>query len=98
MDLYTPCICWFVFWLALNMLASFCCLPNTSATYAGIFTMLSYTVCPSILHILGHKLMKEKDLPVHTHYKIFFSPVGWAYGLVALSCLSILAVIVDAAL
>jgi hypothetical protein len=66
-----------------------------SATYAAIFTVLSYTTCPSLLHIQGHRYMTKRELPVHTYYKTHFSSIWVAYALVVLSLLLIIGVIVD---
>jgi hypothetical protein len=69
-----------------------------SAKYAGIFTLLSYTTCPSILHIVGHWEMKKQNLPVDTYYKTKFSSIWFAYGLVIFSCALIVVVIIDGAI
>jgi len=67
------------------------------AKYAGIFTLLSYTFCPALLRIASSKKMKEMGLPSKTYYSSYlFSCAVWAYALVILVVLLIIAVIVDA--
>jgi hypothetical protein len=68
---------------------------NFRATYAGIFTLLSYTTCPSLLAINSHRRMVEAKLPVRTYYHTIFSSTYWAWGLCILSCLVIIGVVVD---
>ena len=47
------------------------------ATYAGIFTLLSYTACPSLLALSSSRQMKEKGYSPETCYSLsyFTSPV-----------------------
>jgi hypothetical protein len=68
------------------------------AKYAGIFTVLSYTVCPSMLALSSHAAMKKKNLPLTTYYSLYFSSYLWSYVLIFLSALVILGVALSAAL
>jgi hypothetical protein len=43
------------------------------AKYAGVFTVLSYTVCPSLLALSSRARMQKMNLPVRTHYSSHFS-------------------------
>lgn len=79
--------------MLLLILVSYCHLLR--ATWAGIFTLLSYTVCPSILAIASKKCMAKAQLPNKTYYHTVFSSAYWAWGLCILSCLVIIGVIVD---
>lgn len=69
------------------------------ALFAGIFTVLSYSVCPSVLCIMSHKRMKQVDLSVKTFYSstLGVSSYVWAQFLLVTSILIIIGVIVDAA-
>jgi hypothetical protein len=62
------------------------------AKYTGIFTILSYTVCPALLALRSHACMKEKNLPLRKHYSSYFSSRLWSYGLLLLSAAMIVAV------
>jgi hypothetical protein len=53
--------------------------------YTGIFTILSFTVCPALLALSSHACMKKKNLPLTTYYSSHFSSRFWAYGLLLLS-------------
>jgi hypothetical protein len=55
------------------------------AKYAGIFTILSFTVCPALLALSSHAHMKEKNLPLTTYYSSHFSSRFWSYGLLLIS-------------
>jgi hypothetical protein len=66
------------------------------ANYAGIFTVLSYTVCPSLLALRSRARMLEMDLPVRTHYSSHFSSRVWSYSLLLLSAVVIGSVVVTA--
>jgi hypothetical protein len=66
--------------------------------YAGIFTVLSYTVCPSMLALSSRAAMKKKNLPLTTYYSLYFSSYLWSYVLIFLSALVISGVAVSAAL
>jgi hypothetical protein len=55
------------------------------AKYTGIFTILSYTVCPALLALSSRARMKEKNLPLTTFYSSCFSSRFSSYGLVLLS-------------
>ena len=68
-----------------------------SAKYAGIFTLLSYTICPSYLAIRSRRVVEDVDLPSDTRYKTFCSSDRVAWALICLSVTLIIGVIVDAA-
>lgn len=69
------------------------------AKYAGIFTLLSYTVCPSFLYLRSEQKMAEQKLPTKTHYSHpLLSNPGTAYALIVGSLLLILGVAIDASL
>jgi hypothetical protein len=55
------------------------------AKYTGVFTILSFTVCPSLLALSSRACMKEKNLPLTTYYSSYFSSRLWSYGLLLLS-------------
>jgi hypothetical protein len=55
------------------------------AKYAGIFTILSYTVCPALLALSSRACMKKKQLPSTTYYSSHFSSRFWSYGLLLVS-------------
>jgi hypothetical protein len=55
------------------------------AKYTGIFTILSYTVCPALLALSSRACMKKKNLPLTTYYSSHFSSRFWSYGLLLLS-------------
>jgi hypothetical protein len=55
------------------------------AKFAGIFTILSYTVCPALLALSSHACMKKKNLPLTTYYSSYLSSRFWSYGLLLLS-------------
>jgi hypothetical protein len=81
--------------LSLSLLFSFLCDVDKRRTkYAGIFTLLSYTVCPSLLSILGRRTMIESDLVSDTHFKSTFSHPAWAWALLGMSTALILGVAV----
>jgi hypothetical protein len=65
------------------------------AKYAGIFTVLSYTVCPSLLALSSRARMKENDLPLTTYYSSIVSSRFWAYGLLLASAVVIVGVVVS---
>ena len=62
------------------------------AKYTGIFTILTYTVCPALLALRSHACMKEKNLPLTTYYLSYFSSHFCSYGLLLLSAAMIVAV------
>jgi hypothetical protein len=68
------------------------------AKYGGIFTLVSYTLCPAVLYIQSRKAMKSKGLLTNTHYasKIFSHPV-LAYILLVGSVCLIVCVLISAA-
>jgi hypothetical protein len=55
------------------------------AKYTGIFTILSFTVCPALLALSSHACMKKKNLPLTTYYTSYFSSRFWSYGLLLIS-------------
>jgi hypothetical protein len=55
------------------------------AKYAGIFTILSYTVCPALLDLSSRACMEKKNLPLTTYYSTHFSSRFWSYGLLLVS-------------
>lgn len=69
-----------------------------SAKYAGIFTLLSYTICPSYLAIKSRYVVQESELPVETHYKTLFSRDAVAWALIVLASSLIIGVFVEAVL
>jgi hypothetical protein len=68
------------------------------ANYAGIFTVLSYTVCPALLALSSRARMEEKKLPLTTLYSSHFSSRFWSYGLLLLSAVVIVGVVVNESL
>jgi hypothetical protein len=67
-----------------HMLAS--SFPNHHrATYAGIFTLLSYTACPCLLNIMGRGRMEAEHLTenkyCHTPLSVSFLVVGTDWNL-----------------
>jgi hypothetical protein len=65
------------------------------AKYTGIFSVLSYTVCPALLTLSSRAYMKEKNLPLSTHYSSLFSSRFWSYGLIFFSVAVIVGVACD---
>jgi len=69
------------------------------ALYAGIFTVLSYTVCPSLLCIKSQERMREEGHPASTYYSsTFLSSITWAHVFIGLSVLVVFGVILDGVL
>jgi hypothetical protein len=68
------------------------------ANYTGIFTILSYTVCPALLALSSLRCMQKKSLPLKTYYSSNFSSHLWAYGLLFVSAVVIVGVAVIAAI
>jgi hypothetical protein len=68
------------------------------AKYAGIFTILSYTVCPSLLALSSRARMKKNNLPLATYYSSHFSSRFWSYILLLLSAVVIVGVVVTVSL
>jgi hypothetical protein len=64
------------------------------ANYAGICTVLSYTVCPSLLALSSRARMKKSNLPLTA----YFSPRFWSNGLLLLSEVVIVGVVVSRSL
>jgi hypothetical protein len=73
------------------------CFPylDDSALYAGIFTLLSYTVCPSILAIKSRKALEQAGLGKDTFYETPFSSRIWAWVLIIAAEYLIVAVVVQ---
>jgi hypothetical protein len=65
------------------------------AKYTGIFTNLSYMVCPALLALSSHACMKKKNLPLNTYYSSHLSSRFWSYGLLLLSAAVIVGVACD---
>jgi hypothetical protein len=55
------------------------------AKYAGIFTILSFTVCPALLALSSRERMKKKNLPLTTYYSSYYSSRFWSYVLLSIS-------------
>jgi hypothetical protein len=55
------------------------------AKYTGIFTILSFTVCPALLALSSRERMKKKHLPLTTYYSSYYSSRFWCYGLLLIS-------------
>lgn len=70
------------------------------ALYTGIFTILSYTVCPALLCLQSHKRMIAGGLSTKTYYSSspFGSHLIWAYALLVMSVLVIVGVVLDSTL
>ena len=67
------------------------------AKYAGVFTLLSYTLCPALLYIQSGRKMEERQLPKQTFYShVGLSSPVVAYALMVGSILLVLGVIIDA--
>mgnify|MGYP000626522605 CR=1 FL=1 len=67
-----------------------------SAKYFAIFTLLSYTVCPSYLAITSRRMVEDADLPSRTRYNTWCSSNKVAMLLMFLSSCLIVGVIVEA--
>jgi len=65
------------------------------AKYAGIFTLLSYSVCPCLLNIFGRRKMEAEELAEDTFYQTAFSSPGCSWALIAISSFLIIGVIVE---
>jgi hypothetical protein len=87
------------FWLLASIPPAFGALVvsdfSVIAKYTGIFSILSYTVCPALLALRSHACMKEKNLPLTTFYSSYFSSHFWPYGLLLLSAAIIVAVVCE---
>jgi hypothetical protein len=68
------------------------------AKYAGICTVLSYTVCPALLALSSRACMHKKNLPLTTDYSSYFSSRFWSYGILLLSAAVIVGVVVTVSL
>jgi hypothetical protein len=69
---------------------------DCSAKIAGIFTVMSYTICPACLAIQSHQAVKEAHLPTGTKYNSWFSSEWAAWILILLSSCLICGVFHDA--
>ena len=78
--------------------AAFVSSLSVIANYAGIFTILSYSVCPALLAIYSKRSMMEVGLSPKTHYETLFSsdPVAWSICGIAIAV--VLFVIISSAL
>ena len=68
------------------------------ASYAGIFTILSYIVCPSLLSISSKKALRAVNVPEATHYGTPFSSDRIAWIIFTLAWLLIAWVILNSVL
>lgn len=50
-----------------------CTFQHTSATYAGLFTVASYIICPCLLQIFSSRIIKQAGLTSKTQYTTIFS-------------------------
>jgi len=67
------------------------------ARFAGIFTILSYTVCPTLLALFSERQMRESRVPYSTHYaSCCSSNILLRYCLLIASFSIIILVILDA--
>jgi hypothetical protein len=66
------------------------------AIYAGICTLLAYTVCPTVLYLASKRYMDRHNLPIHTmYYSRLFSLNAVAYALLLGVALVICGVIIE---
>ena len=68
------------------------------ANYAGLATILSYTVCPALLAIYSERNMKEVGMSPTTHYETMFSSDRIAWSICIIAIVAVLFVIVSSAL
>ena len=68
------------------------------ANYAGLFTILSYSVCPALLAIYSKRSMKEVGLSPKTHYETLFSSDRVAWSICGFAIAAVLFVIISSAL
>jgi len=68
------------------------------ANYAGLFTILSYSVCPALLAIYSKRSMKEVGLSPKTHYETLFSSDRIAWSICIIAIAAVLFVIISSAL
>jgi len=63
---------------------------NAIAKYAGIFTVLSYTVCPCLVAIYSSKLLRSVNLPTKTRYHTVFSNeiCGWLIAFLGIASIA----------
>ena len=66
------------------------------AKYAGIFTLLSYTICPSLLAIKSRYISGASELPVDTSYTTWLSSDMCAWILIVFASCLIGGVLVEA--
>ena len=67
-----------------------------SAKIAGIFTVMSYTICPSYLFIRSHMAMQDARLPTGTKYNTWFSSNKVAWLLITFATSLVCGVFYDA--
>ena len=68
------------------------------ANYAGLATILSYTVCPALLAIYSKRSMKDVGLSPMTHYETMFSSDRIAWSICIIGIVVVLFVIISSAL
>ncbi len=68
------------------------------ANYAGLFTILSYSVCPALLAIYSKRSMMEVGLSPKTHYETLFSSDRVAWSICGIAIAVVLFVIISSAL
>jgi len=68
------------------------------ANYAGLATILSYTVCPTLLAIYSRRSMEAVGLSPRTHYDTMFSSDRIAWLICIISIVTVLLVIISSAL
>ena len=68
------------------------------ANYAGLATILSYTVCPALLAIFSKRSLKEVGLPPRTQYETMFSSDRIAWSICIIAIAAVLFVIISSAL
>ena len=68
------------------------------ANYAGLATILSYTVCPALLAIYSKRSMKDVGLSPRTHYETMFSSDRIAWSICIIAIVAVLFVIISSAL
>ena len=54
---------------------------SSSATYAGLFTVASYSICPCLLQIFSARILAFDGLTKKTVYQTFFSYETSAFSL-----------------
>lgn len=72
------------------------CVLLYSAKIAGIFTIMSYTICPAYLFIRSRQAIVDAKLPTISKYTTMFSSNVVAWALILLASALIVGVIFDA--